>query len=395
MCPSYKATGDPALSPKGRADLLRSWLNRRHTGDPGLARFEDALAENLHQCLSCSACSGRCPIEVDIPEMKSRFLEEYYRNRQRPRSHTILSRFEEVAAIAGGTGRIGGIAGRFERLVDLGAGPAGRILGLVDLPHPKRARQSHRTFSPAGDNRSSNKRSRGSGHRDNGNLDVVIMPDVFSASLDPDVLAETVTVLERIGLDVAVAPFTPSGKFDHVKGRRDAFVDAVRAQGAMVDAIVAAGADPVVIEPAVALLHRAEYQRMIPDHPGDQVKHLAEVLDHHRDRLPTAATALPVRLLSHCTERATAPDVVSAWTRVLTAVGHSVSVPELGCCGMAGIFGHEIENQTLSRALWDLTWADQVADTTGVPVATGYSCRSQADRFADRLPVRHPIHLLL
>ena len=26
MCPSYKATGDPALSPRGRVDLLRSWL---------------------------------------------------------------------------------------------------------------------------------------------------------------------------------------------------------------------------------------------------------------------------------------------------------------------------------------------------------------------------------
>ena len=90
------------------------------------------------------------------------------------------------------------------------------------------------------------------------------------------------------------------------------------------------------------------------------------------------------------------PDLLEAWRRVLEAAGHSVSTPDLGCCGMAGIFGHEIDNQAMSRDLWDLTWRQTVevgVNAGAVLVATGYSCRSQADRFADA-PVVHPVSLL-
>ncbi len=372
MCPSYKATGDPALSPKGRADLLRSWLNGQATRsghDPDTA-FEDAIADNLHQCLSCSACSGHCPVEVDIPEMKSKFLERYYENRRRPLSHAVLSRFEQLAATAA----------RAPGLSRFGSRPAGRVLGLVDLPTPKPkpadGSKTHRRFEP-GDQA----------------LDVVIMPDVFTSALEATTLDRSVDLLTRLGLSVAVAGFVPSGKFDHVKGRRSAFKKAVQAQDRMVRSIIDHGATPVVIEPAIALLHRSEYLHMVADHPGSAVLHLVEVLDQHIDRLPKTADPETLNLLTHCTEQATAPQVVSAWQRVLTAAGHTVRVPSLGCCGMAGIFGHEVENQTMSRALWDLTWAEPVADDGAIPVATGYSCRSQSGRFADR-PVVHPINYL-
>ena len=60
---------------------------------------------------------------------------------------------------------------------------------------------------------------------------------------------------------------------------------------------------------------------------------------------------------------------------------------------MAGIFGHEVGNQAMSRQLWDLTWSAPVADDQAVPVATGYSCRSQAGRFGEQT-VLHPIAML-
>jgi Fe-S oxidoreductase len=109
-----------------------------------------------------------------------------------------------------------------------------------------------------------------------------------------------------------------------------------------------------------------------------------------------------VVLLGHCTERATAPESLAAWARVLAAAGYTVSAPVIGCCGMAGIFGHEIANQAMSRALWDMTWAAHAgpapsaadpASPAPLLVATGFSCRSQAERFAPA-PLRHPIHLL-
>ena len=81
---------------------------------------------------------------------------------------------------------------------------------------------------------------------------------------------------------------------------------------------------------------------------------------------------------------------------MLEAAGYRVRAPEVGCCGMAGIFGHEIDNQGLSSGLWHASWADQMATARAkgaVVVATGYSCRSQAERFAGARPL-HPVELL-
>jgi len=80
------------------------------------------------------------------------------------------------------------------------------------------------------------------------------------------------------------------------------------------------------------------------------------------------------------------------WVEVLTAAGYDVDAPDLGCCGMAGIFGHEAENQALSKSLWTHGWDAAVAADHTVS-ATGFSCRSQAHRLADAHPA-HPIHLL-
>ncbi len=299
--------------------------------------------------------------------MKSRFLERYYESRKRPLSHAVLSRFEQLAALATTTPRLAG----------MGTGPAGRDVGLVDLPAPK---PFERRSLPMFDS-------------DGPSVDVVIMPDVFTGKLERETLHRAIDALTAVGYSVAVAPFVGSGKFDHVKGRRAAFAKATAAQGAMIASIVASGARPAVIEPAIALLHDAEYRHIDANHPGSAVQHLATLLDERLDRIPRSATPQTVNLLAHCTERSTAPAVVAAWRRILEAAGHTVAVPAIGCCGMAGIFGHEKSNQETSRALWDLTWAEVAADPDAVAVATGYSCRSQAGRFG-ATPIDHPLSLL-
>ncbi len=368
MCPSYKATGNPALSPKGRADLLREVLHRDETGrsDPA---FDRAVAENLHQCLSCAACTGTCPIEVDIPELKSRFLERHHRTVRRPISHALLSRFEQLASLAA----------RTPRLASLGAGPAGSVLGLVDLPTPKRRTRELAAplFRPGTEE----------------NYDIVIVREVFTSFLEPDTLALAVDVLGTLGLDVAVSPFVPSGKFDHVKGKRHAFARAVAAQRTLTESISSTGAVPVVLEPAIALLHGHEYQIADPDYPAT-VRYLADVLADHAEHIAERLERRTgtVTLLGHCTERATSPSSLESWGRVLETAGYDVTTPALGCCGMAGIFGHEAANQPISDRLWELGWADAV-ERSGHVVATGYSCRSQAARKAGTTPL-HPLVLL-
>lgn len=363
MCPSYKVTGDPALSPKGRVDLIRAWLR-----EPGRdAAFEKEIAANLDQCLSCSACAGHCPVEVDIPELKSQFFEGYHQRHARPASHQLLSRFETLAVL-------GTIAGPLARL---GVKPAERLLGLVDLPAPKGAFKP--TWRPGG---------RGA------LVDLVILPDVFTAAIEPNTLADATFVLKSLGWSVGVASFTPSGKFDHVKGQRKSFGRIVDRQRKLVNKVVESGSIPIVIEPAIALLHRHEYPAIDPDFPASAVRTLAEVLLGRADQLPQAPEGSGVRVLGHCTERATQPSAASAWVRVFEAAGFDVVAPEIGCCGMAGIFGHEVDNQQMSHDLWDLSWDNQLhVDDERTVVAPGYSCRSQAERFGDR-SIPHPVEIL-
>ena len=397
MCPSYKVTGDPAMSPKGRADLVRAWLaaegegpgdgdtagndptagndgNDPTDGNDGAVGDElgDALVANLHRCLSCAACSGHCPVEVDIPELKSRVLDRYYEGRNRPPAHRVLSRFESLAVATRRVPR---------PLSRIGARVVGRRLGLVDLPVPRRPVGSLPPWRPEE------------------NVDLVLMPDVFTAVLEPTTVAAALEVLQRLDYTVGVAPFVPSGKFDHVTGRRAAFAAAAGRQAEAVEAIVASGAVPVVIEPAVALLHRHEYQRIHDGHPTG-VQNLVEPITARMETIEAMAgragpdTARPVTLLGHCTERATAPAWLASWAEVLRAAGREVAVPAVGCCGMAGIFGHEIENQEMSRELFELTWAPQLAPVADRDlVATGYSCRAQAARLAGA-NLAHPAALL-
>ncbi len=384
MCPSYKATGDPALSPQGRANLLRAVLAAEASDDPGAAALADQVATNLDQCLSCAACSGHCPVEVDVPELKSRFFEHYYSGRSRPVSHRVLSRFESLAAIAA----------RAPRLARLALGPAGSALGLVDLPVPKKA--PARQLPPFA-----------SGAVGVG--DVVILPDVFTSILEPQTLHDAYHVLTRLGYPVTVAEFRPSGKFDHVKGERTRFTTAVQRQANLVREVVAAGAIPVVIEPAIGLLFDHEYPAIDPEFPTGAVRPVVELIEDRIDRLDSidsahfqaassaaggrpTPTGAPVTVLGHCTERATEPDWLTAWVRVLTAARFEVDAPDVGCCGMAGIFGHEAANQEMSKHLWELSWAEPVQAATGAVVATGFSCRSQANRFGQSLV--HPLALL-
>lgn len=364
MCPSYKASRDPALSPKGRADLLREWLRRRAAGgDPA---FEEALAGNLSECLSCSACTGGCPVEVDIPELKSQFLEAYYSSRRRPPAHRVLSRFEQLAAWGA----------RMPWLARLTVRPAGRMLGLVDLPAPRsRGRSALVGFDPD----------------DADGVDIVLLADVFSSVLESATLDAAAGALESVGYVVRRSAFRGSGKFDHVKGRRAAFRRAAQGQADLVRSIVEAGAVPVAVEPATALLHEHEYPRAVAGYPIGVVRDLAEVLAERSDRL-VRREGERVTLLGHCTERATRPTSIAAWRLVLEAVGHEVSAPATGCCGMAGIFGHEAGNQAMSRTIWDLSWAHHVEAATMV-AATGFSCRSQSQRMGAGRTV-HPVELL-
>ncbi|MCH8538419.1 MAG: (Fe-S)-binding protein, partial [Alkalimonas sp.] len=65
------------------------------------------------------------------------------------------------------------------------------------------------------------------------------------------------------------------------------------------------------------------------------------------------------------------------------------------CCGMAGTYGHEQQNLSNSKALFDMSWRQQVdKHGTDTILVTGFSCRSQVKRLVGDKP-KHPLQQLL
>ncbi|MEZ5228916.1 MAG: hypothetical protein R2710_20310 [Acidimicrobiales bacterium] len=290
-----------------------------------------------------------CPVHVDIPELShgsSRRTTQIGGDR----CHHVLSRFESLVPL------VQRLPAGTRRSPDWRQGR----LGLVDLPDvPARPAATLPTCDP-----------------DDVDVDVVVLADVFTSVLDREEAVAAVALLEAVGYSVAVSRLVPTAKFDHVKGLRRRFARAASAQRELLDQIEEAGAVAVSLDPAIALMHRHDYAKVDTTYPRHAVRPLIDLLVDRMDRLPPAAQPRSLHLFGHCTEQALAPAWIDGWTRVLGAVGHDVQRVSTGCCGMAGIFGHEAENADMSHALFDQLWRphlDTGAAAGSGAVATGWS----------------------
>ncbi len=377
MCPSSKITKDRIHTPKGRADLVREWLRRLQlAGDSALMvpagvgwrsphnddAFTHEVKAALDGCLACKACSGTCPVQVDVPDLKARFLAHYHGRYARPLRDWAMAALETLAPLAA----------RLPRLAN--ALPTPR--GLVDLPR----------FSspPLWQRRPPGLASLAEAH-------VVLVPDVFTACFDADSVTAAITLLAALGWRVHLAPLVANGKPLHVLGMLHGWRRTATAWRAHLERLAASGKPLLALEPAVALTERDELRKAgLADAPHLQLMSEFLAARFAQQRVPRALPPSPkrnVHLLAHCTEQATAPAAAQAWVAVFRACGHHLTVVPSGCCGMAGAWGHCVENVAASRALFDLSWRPRLeqADAIGaLVVADGFSCRHQAARVAGR-----------
>jgi Fe-S oxidoreductase len=80
------------------------------------------------------------------------------------------------------------------------------------------------------------------------------------------------------------------------------------------------------------------------------------------------------------------------WKFIFEKLGLSMITKAAGCCGMAGLFGHERENQKLSDDIFKLNWQGIVSGNSKKILASGFSCRCQLHRHG--LSVEHPLSIL-
>lgn len=416
MCPSSKITRDRVHSPKGRATLMREWLTLLSEAGMDPAKipahelpkqfsrwfrnpkrvspdkdFSVELWEAMHGCLACKACTTLCPIHVDIPTVRAEFLAHFYSRYRRPLRDHLVGAMEQGAALMSVAPRLSALA--------TGRGPGRWLMkkagGLVDLPA---------VSSPSFSRLLSREKLRLwsvdalVAARSDADKSVVLVQDPVTSFYESKLMASVVRLVARLGFEPRVLSFGEHGKGLHVKGFLRRFESVAHRQSARLRAVADSGYRLVGVDPAYTLAYRDEYRSVLANaaHPPE-VLMLQEWLAGLPLALRKGASAHRYMMFGHCTERSLSPQSPRLWTSIFEKFGMELSHAQVGCCGMGGAFGHQVEHLQESKGIFELSWKaplEKACASDGLsPVLSGFSCRSQCKRFAGvKLP--HPAQVL-
>ncbi|WP_049721323.1 D-2-hydroxyglutarate dehydrogenase YdiJ [Gilvimarinus polysaccharolyticus] len=420
MCPSYKATRDRVHSPKGRSALVREWLKQLSERDVNAVQeasasrkkigllslpsrikntinkkrgeydFSHEVNESMQGCLACKSCVGQCPIKVDVPEFRSKFLELYYTRYLRPLKDYFIGALEYIMpTMARAPWLYNGVM-----KPKLSQSVLTKVAGMVDSPLltgvdlDKALRELGIRYASAQNIATLNDEQKAN--------TVIVVQDAFTSYFETELVLDSLKLLKILGFNPMLAPFKPNGKPLHVHGFLKAFAKAANNNASMLNALSNTGITLVGLEPSMTLAYRSEYQKVL----GDKAPNVALIQEWLATQDLTTAKPLfaksDYKLLAHCTEKTNAAASIKDWQTVFVALGQELSVLETGCCGMAGTYGHEAANVATSKKIFSQSWQALVTEPAnhGKLVATGYSCRSQVKRIEDqRLP--HPLQIIL
>jgi FAD/FMN-containing dehydrogenase/Fe-S oxidoreductase len=376
MCPSYMATREEKHSTRGRAHLL--WELMQSDALPDKWQNEQ-VHEALDLCLSCKACKTECPVQVDMATYKAEFLAQHYKDRTHPVPHYLfafMDRWARLAslapAIANAALAVPGVEALAKRIADV-------------APERSLPRLASRSFlqeqgKPA-ENQSDQKT-------------VLLWPDTWNNYLQPQVLDAAARVLRSAGFRVVFPrrhiccgrPLYDFGFLDHARRYLDDVLSRLAPQ-------IDAGMPFIVLEPSCASVFLEELRNFYP--ASERAKRLARqtylladfLAAHAPGWKPPSLANRKIVLHGHCHHKAVFN--MKAERKLLEQTGAHVTIPDSGCCGMAGPFGFERDKYTVSQTLGErvLLPAVRAADRDTVIVTDGFSCREQIAQGTSRKAV--------
>ena len=422
MCPSMKVTVDRRHSPKGRAGLIREWLRQLSeqgidpvaleqellTKRPSIKQIIDRIRNRINKdkeydyshevhdammgCLACKACASQCPIKVDVPSFRSRFLNIYHSRYQRPMKDYMVANIETMLPIMATMPKIINAVLKQPLTQTL----TEKTLGYVDMPllsvptlKDRCKEQNIATFNL--------EQLKGISDSERQKY-VLIVQDPFTSYYDAKVVSDFVELIKRLGLKPLLLPFKPNGKAQHIKGFLKQFTTTAKTTSDFLNQVAALNIPMVGVDPALVLCYRDEYSEILADKRGEFT-----VLTVHEWLIPrltsfTKANVFdtrPWQLFAHCTEKTKMPNAEKEWGEIFKHFGLLLQAVPVGCCGMAGTYGHEADKLETSKAIYDLSWRGNLANLDKERcLITGYSCRSQVKRFEGE-QLQHPLQAIL
>ncbi|WP_440993895.1 FAD-binding and (Fe-S)-binding domain-containing protein [Cysteiniphilum litorale] len=408
MCPSAKVSHNWVYSPKGRTALLREWLKQLAEKDYKPSPFSTASStkkqnankndfsyevyQSLDTCLGCKACATACPIKVDVPAMKPMFLAEYHKRYKRPLKDYAIKYVEQTAKWQSlSPSLINSV-----QSVPFIKTWINNKLKLVDAPL-----LSQETLKAGLKKRNAPSFSiekLKTQQAINPQKTVCIVQDAFTSFYNAEVILAIYDLLTKLGFSVFVLPFYENGKAAHVKGFLSYFHKKAARATAFYNQIARLNVPLIGIDPSMTLVYRDEYRMVLKDQVQFKVELLQEWLVKQLPTINITAKdhATTLSLLAHCSERSLAAVSMLHWQKIFKAFGAKLTIEKVGCCGMAGTFGHEKDNLALSKEIYASSWQKKIdsGNQSKQYLATGFSCRCQVKRFSNK-QLQHPaVHLL-
>jgi len=405
MCPSFKVTQDRIHSPKGRMALLREWLRlATHAGldfqqtpkskmsllkgirlPQNKDDFNRQVYEAMAGCLGCKACASSCPVKVDVPHLRAKFLAHYYTSYPRKWRDYVLSKSEIISNWQAAWPRLAKMLNPISKTVL-------HLLGLRDLP--KLPKQSLNTFLKSREIPTLSLEQLAHLSPDERVKTVAIVQDTLTSTYEPRILLSLYDFLSYLGYRVYLLPRRINGKVQHHLGFLDQFEQIVFENEAYYQEITAAGIALLGIEPSLTLCYRDEYAKALKRTPRFNVLLLQEWITQQIPVAKASITSEPYWLFAHCTEKALITEAERLWQSLFAHFGLNLQIISVGCCGMAGSYGHYHEQQAHSKGIYQLSWEEQIEKLPADRIlVTGFSCRSQVKRFSKFIP-KHPIEIL-
>ncbi|KOO18716.1 membrane protein [Morganella morganii] len=426
MCPSMKVTQSRFHSPKGRAGLVREWLRllAEQGTDPALLSqavpqnrislrgliekigntrrasrgeydFSHEVKESMSGCLACKACSTQCPIKIDVPEFRARFLALYHGRYLRPLRDHLVANVEAGAPLMAKAPKVFNFFLKQPWVQKLSEKTVGMTdLPLLSSPSLKQQLAGSKAVSVTLEMlESMSEEQRRAGRY------LFIVQDPFTSYFDAKVVADFAALTEKLGFQPVLLPFSPNGKAQHIKGFLARFARTANKTADFLNRVARLGCPMAGVDPALVLCYRDEYKTVLPPEKQQfRVMLVHEFLAEYADSLPlndVSVNTPPWYLFSHCTESTALPDSVKTWQNLFSRFGASLQSVSTGCCGMAGTYGHEMPNLARSKGIYQLSWAQPYQSLPSERcLTTGYSCRSQVKRMEGKVML-HPLQALL
>ena len=371
MCPSYMVTREEEHSTRGRARMLWEMLQGEAIRD---GWNDEQVKRSLDLCLSCKACKSECPTNVDIATYRAEFLSHYYETHPRPLHAHVFGKIDQWA-------RRGSLAPALANLAARVPGVRG-LLGVARQPSlPRLAGESfvkwarrHEVQTLAG---------RGGQRSSDGARRVVLFTDTFNNYFAPDTSKAAMTVLRHAGCEVMVPgghvccgrPLYDFGFLAEAKAYLQQLIERLHPA-------IDAGIPVVVLEPSCASVFRDELRNLFPtDARAGRLRRqtflLSEFLEHQSPGYEPPRIDAPVLLHGHCHHKALMK--MTDEESLLRRAGATLTVPDAGCCGMAGPFGFDAEKYDVSQAIGERRLLPAVRGATAdtLIVADGFSCRER------------------